>query len=176
MTPPLRWRDAARDDRQLLQAFTCTPPPRRTLTRRAAPIAREWEREVEAGLRDQKPPIGDGRLILGEDEAGLAAVVLVYFRGYQDEAYLVRLAAVAVALRCRGCRYGDLAMEQALTASADEGFGSGHLSVWVDGLVDPRNEGSRAMNHRAGLACVGMDPTGKYEVWGRELDLPQDVQ
>lgn len=150
------------------------------MTRRASPHPAPWAREVESGLRSLKPPVGDRqrhadrRLLLGEDALGLAAVVLLDPRGQEEDGYLVKLTAVAIATRCSGCRYGDEAMNKALELAADVGFGAGFHTIFVQGWVHPLNERSKRMNTRFGLAFLDMEVAGQYEIWGRQLELPAD--
>jgi GNAT superfamily N-acetyltransferase len=130
---------------------------------------------VQAGLRSLKPPVGEGKLLLGFDDSGLlAAVALVRFVGSAGDTYLVKLATVAVDRRCQRRGYGVEAIEMALRAAADEGFGRGHHLVTVVGWVDPSNSASRIMNTRAGLRLLGMNAAGDYEEWGIELELPAE--
>lgn len=95
--------------------------------------------------------------------------MLVWFLGTEDELWTVKLAAVAVALRCRGKRYGDEAMEVALAAAAEEAQSRGARAAFVQGLVDYRNVASKAMNVRAGVQFYDLDESEQYELWGREL-------
>ncbi len=176
MTRRLRWREAQQADRPALQQFTCTVPRARDYRGRCLPHQKPWEREVEVGIRNLKPPIGDGCLLLGEDDEGLAAVALVYYLGRSGDTYFAKLAAVAVAQRCRGQGYGREALDVALAAAADRGHGLGCPYVQAIGWVDRRNEASRAMNRSAGLGFIGMSPHEQYEEWGVEMELPAELR
>lgn len=170
----LSWRHAVAQDRQLhLQSFTCTVPARRGRLGRPLPHPRPWEREVEAGIRTLKPPIGDGALQLGSDAQGLAAVSLVYFT---PRGRTAKIAAIAVATRVRGRggKYADEALELALRAAADYGFSKYNSVVTVVGQVDPRNAASQRMSARAGLVHLDDVADGRYQEWGRDLELPPD--
>lgn len=175
MTLLLNWREAQRDDRPLLQGFSCTVPrPRHPLTRELLPHPRPWERKVEAGLRNLKPPTGDRCLLLGLDaDEQLVAVALVEAC---EGGRVAKLSAVAVALdhQRTGLRYADEALEMALRAAGDAGHGSGHPVVSVYGLVDPRNHASQKMNTRAGLVHL-FDEDDGHQRWVIELEMPPEL-
>jgi hypothetical protein len=133
---------------------------------------RPWERKVEAGIHDLKPPVGDGVLLLGEDDDGLAAVVGVWLG---ESGALAKLAVVALAWRCQRSklRLADEALEMALRAASDNGFSAGHHIVTAYGLIDPRNTASKAMCGRAGLRLIEVHDDG-LEEWAIELELPSE--
>lgn len=133
---------------------------------------------MQGGIRALKPPIGDGVLALGEDPTGLAAVALVYWAGRQSDVYVVKLTAVAVALRCRrkALHYGDEALEVAMEAAADQGWSLG-LDVLAVGVVHPLNRASRSACQRAGMRLTEVDgPHVGYEEWAKELPLPHELR
>jgi len=169
----LDWREANGQDRATLQAFSCTAPPGRDRFGRPLPYARSWEREVEAGLRRLTPPIGDGALKLGFDDVGLAAVSLIGFVGAEGDHFVVKLRGVAVDLRCRGRRYGVEAVEVALLAAGDRGFGLGYVLVDVLGQVHKENHASKAMNVSAGLGRLHNQLDDDLEEWGTTLEGPK---
>lgn len=69
----------------------------------------------------------------------MAAVAVVYFA---ERGRVAKIAAVAIARRCRGGdgRHADEAIEMALRAAADNGHGHGHPVVTAYGLVAPENK------------------------------------
>lgn len=150
------------------------PSPKHPLTRQVLPHPRPWERRVEAGLRELKPPIGDRCLLLGLDaDDQLIAVALVEpFEGGR----FAKLAAVAVAVAHQraGLRYADEALEMALRVAADAGHGAGHPVVTAFGLVDPNNAASQKMNRRAGLVHL-FDEDDGLQHWAIELEMPPEL-
>lgn len=175
MNPRLSWRDAESKDNTALQSFTCTPSGPKDARGRRLQGPRPWERRVEAAFRRMQPPIGDGRLLLGEDAEGLAAIALMYFLGQEDGACLVKLAGIAVALRCQGRGYGEEALEMALRAAADYGFGLNFTVVNVMSLVDHRNARSKAVGRRAGMRVDSLDVEDGLEEWRIDLELPEET-
>jgi GNAT superfamily N-acetyltransferase len=132
---------------------------------------------VQLFVRVQRPPIGDGILLLGEDEGGrLCAVVVLYDAARDRESCVMKLAAVAVSWHRQGQGLGAEALEMALRAAEDRAYGTGCLEVTVIGWVHVRNPASRALCTAAGFACDG--PTAEnpsYEEWGMTLELPPET-
>jgi len=123
-------------------------------------------------IRDCKPPAApDESLLVGEDAAGIAAVCAV---AEQESPGLVKIRAIAVAVRYRGQRgaHADEALDVALETAAANGREAGLHVVRVVGWVDPRNEASKRLNTRAGFVYRGITPDG-LEEWALELDLAQ---
>lgn len=174
MRPRLHWREAAAGDRPALETFTCTETRAKDSRGRPLPHPRPWERAVEVGIRQLKPPIGDGVLLLSEDEEGLAAVVLLYDEGRNGDTYYIKLAGVAVALRCQHQGYGAEAIEVALRTAGDRGFSAGCNYVSAVGQVHRGNRKSRGACMRAGLANLGPASIADHEEWGSELELPKE--
>ncbi|MFC1409193.1 GNAT family N-acetyltransferase [Streptacidiphilus sp. N1-12] len=81
----LSWRQAAKDDRVLLQDFACTEPQQKLQNGRKAPHARPWEWGVQAWFRDRQSALADaaryakhgGRLLVAtkDGHTGFAACV-----------------------------------------------------------------------------------------------------
>lgn len=175
MTASLRWREAERGDRPLLQGFCCTVPVPKCGRGRPLPHPYPWEREVEVGFRTQQPPVHGGEaLLLGEDDEGLAAAVLVRF---SEGGRLAKIEGVAVDRRCQGSdlRPADQAIERALRAAADYGHGSGHAAVLVQALIHPENVRSRAVFQRVGFRCIDPESDGGYELWMISVELPPEM-
>lgn len=175
MRRQFNWREAVAEDNTALQAFACTQEAPRDGHGRPLPHPRRWERVVEAGLRKLHPPVGDGALLLGEDDGGrLGAVVLLHYGGPSGDTYVVKLVAFAVSLDHQGRRLSDEAIEIALRAAGDAGFTRGFSRVTVYGLVHVSNTFSRAACDRSILRSNGIDASGEYEEWAVELELPPE--
>jgi len=131
---------------------------------------------VHAGIRNLKPPVRDGVLLLGEDEGHrLVAVALLYDAGRDDDTYLMKLAAVGVTLDCQGSGYGVEAIEMALQAVEARGFGAGCPVVVMVGLVHRSNTSSKRVCAKAGLVSLGRvgeyDEYDDYEQWAASVEL-----
>lgn len=97
------WRDARRDDRQLLQSFCCTVEPRRDPQGRPLSHPRPWEREVEAWIRSRTPPAGPREALrLETEEAALRAVAGMAVAEQRHGMVIVKLLAIAVNVIARG--------------------------------------------------------------------------
>ena len=117
MSRLLIWRPAARDDRPALQEFTCTVPDQRLFGQARRWHPKKWEHDVQSFIRACHPPVGQGEeLLLGLDGAGIAAVCSL---AEQGSAALVKIRAIAVAVRYRGQggAIADEAMDIALEAT-----------------------------------------------------------
>lgn len=169
----LSWRAAQRDDRAALQQFTCTAPLRPYLTSQPTLPRHDkpWELDVQSGIRVLQPPLGsDQILMIGEDASGVAAVSL---SAEQDgSAALVKLRAIAVATRLRGLGggYADEAFHIALEAIEARARNEGLKDSFVVGWIDPRNNASKLMCERAGLAYLG-ETQGALEEWGIVVEI-----
>lgn len=173
MRPLLHWREAGRGDRQHLERFSCARPRRKDARGRYLPHHAPWEREVELGIRTLKPPIGDGILLLGEDEGGhLAAVVLLYFLGRDGRSCFLKLAAVAVARPAQGSGFGVEAVAEALRAAENFAYGSGCGEVTVVGRIHEQNVSSSSACARNGMWKIGEAGPDQYSEWGILLELP----
>ena len=153
MSRLLTWRTAQRDDRAALQEFTCTVPEQRLFGQARRSHPKPWERSVQSFIRSCQPPVAaDESLFLGEDPSGVAAVCAM---AEQGSPALVKIRAVAVALRYRGQGgvHADEALEVVLETAAAHGREAGLDAVRLVGWVDPRNDASKRLNTRAGFAC-----------------------
>ncbi|MEV7445671.1 hypothetical protein AB0O22_31815 [Streptomyces sp. NPDC091204] len=194
MTFDVKWREATKSDRTYLRTFTCTsaPVPRGTVgaERQVQSFFRQYataatNRAITEGL--------DGRLVIAEDEEGIAAAFahrLVAVQEYPAELEIpancqVRdLSFVAVAERYRvpqGALLGDIGTPGAM---ADEAINEALWDikdragdaprVYVIGLVDYRNAASMRMlgrNHFEELSRGVPPPTGDNRLgrWMRIL-------
>ena len=171
MSRLLTWRTAQRDDRAALQEFTCTvPEPSLLFGQARRSHSKPWERSVQSFIRSCQPPVAaDESLFLGEDPSGVAAVCAM---AEQGSPALVKIRAVAVALRYRGQGgvHADEALEVVLETAAAHGREAGLDAVRLVGWVDPRNDASKRLNTRAGFACQKVTSDG-LEEWVLVLNL-----
>lgn len=172
----LRWRDAEHRDRTALQTFLCTPPVvKRVFGRSAPPRPRQWELDVQGGVRALQPPAHANELILiGEDDDGIAAVAHAEADGSWETAFI---ALMAVALRVRrfgagsnGMTVGDLLVDELtyrLAARADAA-GFDYLTMW--GWIDPQNKASQVLCARNGWAPMP-SKHDQLERWVTRIDF-----
>lgn len=68
----LDWRDARKDHRKQLKAFTCTTTPPREPDRRAGQHPKPWEYAVQKAIHQLRVPMpaADGRCMIGLNEDG----------------------------------------------------------------------------------------------------------
>ncbi len=165
MTRLLTWRSAVRSDRKALGNCICTEPAKARWNGYNRVHPKPWELEVQSGIRDLRPPAGpDTVLLLGEDEQGLAAVVL--FSDVEGMPSDVVLRAIAVATRLRG---GDgahaaealaVALEtMIIRARAAEAHG-----LFVVGRIHRHNGPSKRLCSGAGFDYVRMQDDN-LELW-----------
>lgn len=163
MTRLLAWSVAGHADRAALQRFTCTVPAQRVAGQKRPYHPKPWELQVQSGIRALRPPTAqDQLLLLGEDEEGIAAVRLLADQG---DASVIKIQAIAAAVRCRGQggAYGDEALSVALEAAAQRGRRIGRDEIVVVGWVDPRNNPGKLLNQRAGFTMRRITPVGLEE-------------
>jgi len=164
----LIWRDAAREDRHLLQGFRCTIDHTRNRDGRPLFHPRPWEHELQSYLRRMTPPSGaDQRLRLGLDVSeklmGVSEQVRIETVG---SIAVVKLQALAISVDARGQggQVADLTLADALIRSADLAHETGASEALVIGWVDPRNQASKGLLTRAGFNRRGNAPGG-LEDW-----------
>lgn len=120
---------------------------------------------MEAWIRSQKPPVGpDEELRLGFRDDALIAVGAAVLAERREEVHIVKLQAIAVSATERG-RDGAVAdqlLDEMLAASVRITAGASRTIVVA--WVHPRNEPSRRLLKRGGLAYRGPAPHG-YEEW-----------
>lgn len=165
----LTWREAVTADRDALMRFSCTvlPPRGRYVTMRKR-YPKPWEREVEAYIRDFRPPgPPDQKFFIGEDEQGIGAVFAFVADPPPD--WLVKLQVVAVDNRYRG--QGGAIADETITLAMQTAFDTvasrGHEQADIFGLVDVRNSASKQMCERHGFSCIGASSAqdDEYEQW-----------
>ena len=166
----LSWRPGERRDRAALQQFTCTVPLRPYRPNQPR-HPKQWELDVQSGIRALQPPLGpDQTLLIGEDESGIAAVTL---SAEQDGGpAIVKLQVIAIATRYRGQggRYADEALQVALEAVGARAGSCSLKEFQAIGWVHPNNHASKLMCQRAGFGHLGNTPQG-LEEWGITIDL-----
>jgi hypothetical protein len=166
----LAWREARHEDRASLQGFTCTVPAQSVFGQKRKYHPKPWEQEVQSGIRDLRPPVGqDQSLLLGEDADGIAAACLLADQG---EARVFKIQAIAVAARYRGQggAHADEALNIALEAAAQRGLGNGRSEIIMVSWVDPKNEPSKFLHQRAGFALRQITQA-RLEEWAIALEL-----
>lgn len=156
-------------DRAALMAFACTEPPRRERLRNMPKVyPRPWERDVEAYIRDFRPPgPADQTFLVGRDDEGIGAVC-AFTRDDPSPDWMIKLQIVAVDNRYRG--QGGAVADEAITLAMQTAFDAvasrGHPQVYVFGLIDTRNTASQRMCQRRGFISEGEAPDAEgYEQW-----------
>jgi RimJ/RimL family protein N-acetyltransferase len=162
----LAWRTAQRGDRPLLQAFTCTGPACYDRWRKQKVHPREWELEVQTGIRDINPSTEGQFLYLGIDDQESIGAVCLFAPLDQPDQFKLMGVAVAMRYRRQGGAYADEAITQALQAAADQAAQHGRPHAYVTGFVHERNLASQRMCQRHGFMRVGPAPgLASYEEW-----------
>lgn len=171
----LTWRKAQRDDRRLLTSFACTEPPRRERYVRTRTVyPRQWERDVEAYVRDFRPPgPPDQTFLIGLDDEGIGAVSAFV---PDDPSWMIRLQILAVANRYRG--QGGAVADEAITVARQAVYDAaalqGHSHVYISGLVHFKNRASQAMCQRHGFTCEDPEPDENgYQQWSVTVAFDQ---
>ncbi|WP_406122377.1 hypothetical protein OHQ89_10090 [Streptomyces canus] len=168
----VRWRPAARADRQALQQFTCCPD---TDHPRKSDCEQPWAHEVQGYLRQKalpfclrNPALRDQRLLLVEDGPALVGAAVHALtdvddpQGVRDRAIVV----YAVALDCQGKQLSDgrRASHAVLDAVVEDAVSRHEQGVRIvmNALVDPRNISSCACLRSYGLLPRGRDESGEF--------------
>jgi hypothetical protein len=166
------FRDGERGDRQLLQGFRCTRPPRTAADGHRLPHPRPWEAEIEAHFHNLKPPGRAEDLIrLGlDDNDDIASIVEVQHLKPATPSgtpeYFIRALAVALAHRGHGGATADAAMTDALRTLALRVTSNEHDAFIIAGRIHAANAASQNMATRHGMtvrtAATRADP---YSLW-----------
>lgn len=175
VTSLLKWRLAAerglavKRDRAALQAFVCTNPPK---AKWPNPHPREWELDVQSGIRGLRPPLGsDTVLALGEDAEGIGAVVL--FSDIERDPSAVDLRAVAISCRLRwrgGHQYSEEAMTHAIELIQERARRAGCEEVVIACRIHRDNRASKTMCGNFGFEYL-KDLPEDLEGWALSLPL-----
>ena len=164
MNTGLEWRTARRDDRVLLQSFTCTVD-RPSDWREAHP--RPWELEVQSYVRGLKPPLREDRVVrLGLSESQLAGIVIVERLGDP----FVHIPIIARALGRRGTAVGAAILEHALDTAASL-VAPESERVIVSANIHRRNVASQRCFERAGFTRDTERIDDDYEQWLLQMDI-----
>lgn len=172
MTYLLNWREAVRQDRQELAAFTCTRAPVRSTI---YPSKWEYERPHEAKVQgwirnDLKPPLVHPlHLLVGSDDVGIGAVSWLEEETVTGDFFL-KLMAIHCRLRDKGGGYADEMVEETLDFITTAAISAGRDLVRVTGRVSEHNHNSQDMCRRAGLRHTGLVEGGRsLQVWSIDL-------
>lgn len=161
VAPQFYWRDASREDRPLLQGFTCTAELPRDRNGRPLPHPKPWEHDVQSWIRSRTPPAGPGEALrLETDEESLRAFGALAMVDQEGEMVIVKLQAVAISTECRGGggEVADGAIEEALARAVELTAKAGGTTTLLVAWVDPRNDASKRLMERAGFAIHGLIP------------------
>ena len=161
------WRDAARQDRSLLQQFQCTDDPGRQLDGRPLPHKKPWEYLVQAWIRTRTPPAGaDETLRLWSNESDLLAVGAAALIDGTVPRAIVKLQVVAVNVSERGGNgsLADSVMAEMLDRSMDLGIRAGADETLVTSWVHEENLASQRLLERTSFVNLGPLP-GQGQEW-----------
>jgi RimJ/RimL family protein N-acetyltransferase len=168
-SPEVTWREARREDRTLLQGFTCCAPLPQNQMGRKFPHPKPYEYEVQSFFREFRPPTGpDQKLLLGIREDDLCAVIAMSRQKSSGEIGYVKLQAVAISLDERG--KGGILANEVIDVSLREAFKFALEQelhrVRVVAFVDQRNTPSQLMLERAGFVGQFVPNNGNgYDEW-----------
>lgn len=178
----LEWREATKDDRQLLQQFECTTPPPREPGRRARPHPKPYEYAVQKAIHTLNVPLhgDDGTVLLGLDEHGALGAVSVWSSIHTHPGlHKIRLVAVSLAYR------GTSADPEIAGAVASETIdvtltklGEYAPGERVFGLVDHRNTGSLRLLKTHGFVHLPDGPVDDpdLQMWAARIPSARPQQ
>lgn len=151
--------------------FVCSPPPPRTRVAKHRSLGgATWEREVQAGIRDIRPPMPAGDTVLiGRDSEGIGAVAW-WFQMFGPSTVKIQAVAVALRLRGDGRRCGDELMDHALDRIAGDADAAAEDKVIVYAHIRPENGASQALFDRFGFFYVNDTDSG-LQRWVLRIDF-----
>ncbi|MCZ0711141.1 hypothetical protein OYT00_14105 [Microbacterium paraoxydans] len=165
---PLEWREASHADRGALSVFVCAYPAKasRDPVTHQPSHPQPWQLKVQSGLRAQRPPLKEQRLIVGYDDDGLAAVGM-YEPLPEDRAFYIR--AVARAQRLAHLRVADELLANLIERITleREFVEFGYQDAFCE--IHWRNGASKKLFARAGFACAGHNDASDLETWVIDL-------
>lgn len=172
MTQLLNWSQASRSDRKVLNNFVCTEPAKATWNGSRLVHPRDWELDVQSGIRALRPPLGpDTVLLLGKDQQRcLAAVVLFSDTEGKPSEVVLRALAVATHIRGAGGAHAREALSVALRVMAERARAAGARELFVFGRIHPRNGPSKRLCKGAGFEYLRMQDD-VLEIWTRTIAL-----
>nr|WP_240109487.1 magnesium chelatase domain-containing protein [Streptomyces sp. MUM 203J] len=174
----VNWRRAIKQDRALLNGFTCTPKPKKDRKGRPLHNSLPWERSVQSWFRDEsltstaKAAAADQQLWILPENGRIAAAYaharcsLVDYAGPQR---LIMALAVSMKHRRAGRKVADATFEHALSTIRGSDSGS---PILVLGKIDTRNKASEALAARAGMALIDHldgDDGSRLGLWAVEV-------
>lgn len=154
--PKRAWIDADQNHRQILPTFTCTSPRPRSAHGRALAHEKPWEYEVQAYIRQLKPPVLGNVTLLGMVGDALGSVAqFVYQTGSEVPMLLIKVAAVSVQYRGQGGLLADATMEAILGRGATGLAADGRCQALVVARCNLSNTSSQALMMRHGFLPDG---------------------
>ncbi|MFK3668624.1 GNAT family N-acetyltransferase [Leifsonia aquatica] len=170
MIAELSWRPGRRDDRAVLQEFTCAVPREHRNSGRPQAHPAPWAEEVEKWIRNLRPPLGERLdLSLGFLRDELVAVVMVDDSTEGPEFF--HIAFLAVSLRFHRAGLGTAALEHAIELSL--GASAPYLrSLIISANIHEGNEASQACFRKAGFTPD--TEIDQYRQWLLQIDIAED--
>lgn len=150
------WIDADKKHRQILPTFTCTSPRPRSAHGRTRAHPKPWEYEVQAYIRQLKPPVQGNVTRLGMVGEALGSVAqFVYQMGDEVPMLLIKVAAISVEYRGQGGLLADATIEAILDRGATDLVADGWGQALVVARVNLSNTPSQALLMRHGFQPDG---------------------
>ncbi|MFJ7065190.1 hypothetical protein [Streptomyces sp. NPDC101115] len=175
----VKWRPATKQDRALLNGFTCTPKPKKDNSGRPLHNPLPWERPVQSWFRNDAiastaRAAGDDQQLWILPEKGSISAAYAHARcalvDYSGPQRLMVALAVSLEHRRAGRKVADSSFEHALSTIRGSELTK---PVLVLGKIDIRNQASQALVARAGMALVDHlqgDDGAVLGLWAMEID------
>ena len=168
--PKTAWVDADKNHRPLFASFTCTIPRPRTAHGRTLAHPKPWEYEVQAYIRQLKPPVQRDVTLLGLIDGALGSVAQFVYQTHPEmPVALIRVAAVSVEYRGQGGQLADATMEALLSRVATDLDAHGRSQALVVARVNLSNTPSQALMTRHGFMPDG-ERTDALQEWTMLID------
>lgn len=157
--------DADKVHRPLFPRFTCTTPRPHSTGGRTLRHPKPWEHEVQAHIRQLKPPVHGAVVLIGIRSADIAAVAMFsYQMAPTMPVVVIQALAVAMAYRNQGGRVADAAIETVLQRAATDLDARGYRKALAVGRVAHANVPSQALMIRHGFTSTGAR-TDQLQEW-----------
>lgn len=140
-----------------LNKFTCTRPKANGAGGWRLPDKKNYERDVQAGIRNARPPVRQGQLQLGYLSGTLGAVSWFEFDEEKPETF-IKAVAIGEDHRDSDGWVADEAMERVLRQTGLHYDALGYTNALIIGKIDENNGASQRLARRKGFT-----PTGLYE-------------